>query len=168
MPKISKFLLNWRNFAKSGHIEGDPTALSTKPLLWHAGVSSRKTRNNDDACFLSRAAATWWFLLLHCCCYNSNMIVVVTLFSCRAVHTARMWKPVVDVIKLFWRKSRFPLDEEIEKYGFFWCINLHKYVNTLPFWAKIYSETVYCFKMLIFLVSVGGSLDVLDSSKKVL
>ena len=40
------------------------------------------------------------------------------------------FKSVVDVIKLFWRKSRFPKNTEIQK-KFIFCLNLHKNVKTM-------------------------------------
>ena len=40
--------------------------------------------------------------------------------------------PVVNVVKLFWQKSRFPQNFEIEK-SLFWCLNLHKNVKTMHF-----------------------------------
>ena len=39
-------------------------------------------------------------------------------------------RPEVNAIKLYWRKSRYPRNYEIEK-SLFWCLNLHKNVNTI-------------------------------------
>ena len=48
--------------------------------------------------------------------------------------------PVVDVIKLFLRISRFPKNYQIEK-SLFSCLNLHKNVKTI----LCYSKTIFCF-----------------------
>ena len=56
--------------------------------------------------------------------------------------------PVVNVIKLFWRKSRLPQSLEIEK-SLVWCLNLNnnvKYVKRMQFFMQNHnSKTVYRF-----------------------
>ena len=60
---------------------------------------------------------------------------------------ARLFVPqvlVVDVIKLFWRKSIFPQNKEIEKV----CFDTEhalKYENNFFFQSKLYSKTIDCF-----------------------
>ena len=74
-------------------------------------------------------------------CYSSPIGSILynpftnELHACLITLYLHYWIPVVNVLKLFMKKSRFPKNIEIEK-SFFWCLNLPKNVKTLLFLSE--------------------------------
>ena len=75
--------------------------------------------------------------------------------------TLEQFWPVVDVIKLFWRKSWFSQNLAIEKH--FWCQNLHKQSY---FQAKLCSKMLMLLKWPILAVMASGEISIFKISSK--
>ena len=75
--------------------------------------------------------------------------------------TLEQFWPVVDVIKLFWRKSWFSQNLAIEKH--FWCQNLHKQSY---FQAKLCSKLLMLLKWPILAVMASGEISIFKISSK--
>ena len=76
--------------------------------------------------------------------------------------------PVVDVIKHFLRKSRFPQNWEIQK-SLFWCLNLHKNAKTIRLLScktKLQNYLLQLKWLIIAVSAWGGNMDFLDFLQK--
>ena len=83
-----------------------------------------------------------------------------------AIIERTFWPSVLDVIKLFCRKSRFTCNLDIEK-SLFWCLNLHKNVKTMLFKQNNTVKLFIAFKMAFsHCFSLTGNLDFPDFLQK--